>query len=110
VGISLRPKLSPYDRDIARLAVPALGTLVAEPLYVLADTAIVGRLGTTELAGLALATTVLLSVHTLTLFLTYGTTATVARLIGAERESDAAFHGTWHVLRRAADGDRRLVP
>jgi putative MATE family efflux protein len=98
VGISLRPKLSPYDRDIARLAVPALGTLVAEPLYVLADTAIVGRLGTTELAGLALATTVLLSVHTLTLFLTYGTTATVARLIGAERESDAAFQsaqGLW---------------
>ncbi|MEM7272393.1 MAG: MATE family efflux transporter [Actinomycetota bacterium] len=92
---------SPYDRDIARLAVPALGTLVAEPLYVLADTAIVGRLGTDELAGLALATAVLLSVHSLTIFLTYGTTAAVARLVGAEREEEAAFQsvqGLWLAL------------
>lgn len=89
---------SPYDRDIARLAIPALGTLVAEPLYVLADTAIVGRIGTDELAGLALATAVLLSIHAVAIFLTYGTTATVARLIGGERESDAAFQsgqGLW---------------
>ncbi|MEM7322192.1 MAG: MATE family efflux transporter [Actinomycetota bacterium] len=89
---------SPYDRDIARLAVPALGTLVAEPLYVLADTAIVGRIGTDELAGLALATAVLLSVHSIAIFLTYGTTATVARLIGGEREADAAYQsgqGLW---------------
>lgn len=88
----------PADREIGRLAVPALGTLVAEPLYVLADTAIVGRLGTTELAGLALASAVLLSVHALTIFLAYGTTATVARLIGAEREADAAHQsvqGLW---------------
>ena len=88
----------PYDRDIARLAVPALGTLVAEPLYVLADTAIVGRLGTTQLAGLALASAVLLSVHALSLFLTYGTTATVARLIGGGRQDEAAFQsaqGLW---------------
>ncbi len=80
------------------MAVPALGTLIAEPLYVLADTAIVGRLGTNELAGLALASAVLLSVHTLTLFLTYGTTATVARLIGADRQHHAAFQsaqGLW---------------
>ena len=77
---------------------PALGTLVAEPLYVLADTAIVGRLGTDELAGLALATTLLLAVHTLTIFLTYGTTASVARLIGGGRERDAAHQsvqGLW---------------
>jgi putative MATE family efflux protein len=74
---------SPYDREIARLAVPALGALIAEPLYVLADTAIVGHLGTAELAGLALAATVLLSVHGLLIFLAYGTTASVARLIGA---------------------------
>ena len=89
---------SPYDRDIARLAVPALGTLVSEPLYILADTAIVGRLGTQELAGLALATAVLLSVHSIAIFLTYGTTAAVARLIGAERTGEAAFQsvqGLW---------------
>lgn len=89
---------SPHDGDIARLAVPALGTLVAEPLYVLVDTAIVGHLGTDELAGLALATAVLLAAHTLTIFLTYGTTAAVARLIGGERERDAArwsVQGLW---------------
>lgn len=98
MAFSRRPGAHPFDRDIARLAVPALGTLVAEPLYVLADTAIVGRIGTDELAGLALATTVLLSVHALTIFLTYGTTATVARLIGAGRETDAAYQsgqGLW---------------
>ncbi len=98
MGIRWRPTANPYDRDIARLAVPALGTLVAEPLYVLVDTAIVGRLGTEELAGLALATTILLSVHTLTIFLTYGTTAAVARLIGGGRERDAAYQsvqGLW---------------
>ncbi|MGI9597758.1 MAG: MATE family efflux transporter [Acidimicrobiales bacterium] len=98
MGISLGRNPKPYDREIARLAIPALGTLVAEPLYVLADTAIVGRLGTNELAGLALASAVLLSVHTLTLFLAYGTTATVARLIGADRRTDAAFQsvqGLW---------------
>ena len=81
---------SPHDAEIARLAVPALGTLVAEPLYVLADTAIVGRLGTPQLAGLALATTVLLSVHGLMIFLAYGTTAAVSRLLGVDDEPEAA--------------------
>lgn len=90
----LPPLTSPFDREIARLAVPAFGTLVAEPLYVLVDTAIVGRLGTDELAGLALATTVLLSVHSLLLFLAYGTTAAVARLIGAGDEEQAAAKST----------------
>ncbi len=80
---------SDHDRAIARLAIPALGTLVAEPLYVLADTAIVGHLGTSELAGLALATTVLLSVFGLLIFLAYGTTAMVARLIGAGDDETA---------------------
>ena len=45
----------PRDREVLRLALPALGALIAEPLYVLGDTAIVGHLGTTQLAGLALA-------------------------------------------------------
>jgi Na+-driven multidrug efflux pump len=35
---------SRHDREIIRLAVPALGALAAEPLYLLADTAIVGHL------------------------------------------------------------------
>jgi putative MATE family efflux protein len=89
---------SEYDRDIARLAIPAFGTLIAAPLYVLADTAIVGHLGTNELAGLALASTVLLTVHGLMIFLAYGTTAAVARLIGGDREAEAArvsVQGLW---------------
>ena len=97
-GLVARHLRSPYDREIARLAVPALGTLVAEPLYVLADTAIVGRIGTEELAGLALASTVLLSTHALVIFLAYGTTASVARLVGARRDGDAAYQsvqGLW---------------
>lgn len=81
---------SEHDRAIGRLAVPALGTLVAQPLYVLADTAIVGHLGTTELAGLALASTVVLSVHALLIFLAYGTTGVVSRLLGAEHTAAAA--------------------
>ena len=77
---------SPYDREIFRLAVPALGALAAEPLYVLVDTAIVGHLGTTQLASLAIAATVLTTAFTVFNFLTYGTTAQVARLHGAGAE------------------------
>ena len=79
------------DREIARLAVPALGALVAEPLYILADTAVVGHLGTPQLGGLALASQALLTVHALSIFLAYGTTAAVSRLLGAERHGEAAF-------------------
>jgi Na+-driven multidrug efflux pump len=61
------------------LAVPALGALAAEPLYLLADTAMVGHLGTEELAALAIAATLLTGTFTLFNFLTYGTTAQVAR-------------------------------
>ena len=84
---------SPYDREILRLAVPALGALAAEPLYVLVDTAIVGHLGTTQLAALAIAATVMTTAFTVFNFLTYGTTAQVARLHGAGRERDAAHLG-----------------
>ncbi len=84
---------SPYDREILRLAVPALGALAAEPLYVLVDTAIVGHLGTPQLASLAIAATVLSTAFTVFNFLTYGTTAQVARLHGAGREDEAAGIG-----------------
>lgn len=66
------------ERRIVRLAIPALGTLAVEPLYVLVDTAIVGRLGTPQLAGLAIASTVLLTVISLTAALEYGLTPDVA--------------------------------
>ncbi|CAN5646524.1 hypothetical protein BH20ACT17_BH20ACT17_11290 [soil metagenome] len=81
---------SVHDREIALLALPALGALAAEPLYLLVDTAIVGHLGTPQLAALAIAATVLTTVLSLCIFLTYGTTAQVARLHGA---GDAAQAG-----------------
>jgi putative MATE family efflux protein len=80
---------SPHDREILRLALPALGALAAEPLYLLVDTAIVGHLGTPQLAALALAGTLLTGAFTMFNFLTYGTTAQVARYHGAGREEAA---------------------
>jgi MATE family, multidrug efflux pump len=80
---------SAYDREIVLLALPALGALAAEPLYLLADTAIVGHLGTPQLAALALAATILSSLVSLCIFLTYGTTARVTRLHGAGEERAA---------------------
>ena len=80
---------SQYDGEIVRLAVPALGALAAEPLYLLVDTAMVGHLGTDELAALAIAATLLAGTFTLFNFLTYGTTAQVARYHGAGDELTA---------------------
>ena len=80
---------SPYDREILKLALPALGALAAEPLYLLVDTAMVGHLGTEELAALAIAATLLTGAFTLFNFLTYGTTAQVARLSGAAAHAEA---------------------
>ncbi len=74
---------SPYDRQIFRLAVPALGALAAEPLYLLVDTAIVGHLGRSQLAALGIAAAILGSVFAIFNFLQYGTTAQVARAGGA---------------------------
>ena len=81
------------DREIVRLALPALGALAAEPLYVLADTAIVGHLGTPQLGGLAVASTLILSGYGIFIFLAYGTTGSVARLLGAGERDRAAAQG-----------------
>ena len=81
---------SPHDREILRLALPALGALAAEPLYVLVDTAIVGHLGRPQLAALGLAGTVLAGAFAIFNFLTYGTTAVVARASGAGEQERAA--------------------
>jgi len=81
---------SPHDREILRLALPALGALAAEPLYVLADTAIVGHLGRPQIAALGLAGVVLAGSFTIFNFLTYGTTAVVARASGAGEADRAA--------------------
>lgn len=83
----------PLPRQILALAVPALGALVAEPLFLLADTAIIGRLGVVELAGAALGVTVMHTVVGLMIFLAYSTTPAVARLVGAGRETKALAAG-----------------
>lgn len=87
----------PDDREILRLALPALGALVAEPLYILADTAVVGHLGTPQLGGLALASSILLIGHSIFIFLAYGTTARVARLLGADEHRRAAHYAVQSV-------------
>lgn len=69
--------------EILRLAVPAFLTLVVEPLFLLADNAIVGFLGTASLAGLGVASAVLLTAVGVFVFLAYGSTAVVARRVGA---------------------------
>jgi len=90
---SPRRFLSAQDREIFALAVPAFATLLSEPLLLLADSAIVGHLGTTELAGLGLASNVLAFIVGLCVFLAYGTTSTVARRLGAGDRTGALTGG-----------------
>lgn len=78
---SFRPTAE--DARLLKLALLALGNLVAEPLFLLADSAIVGHLGTPQLAGLAAASALLATLTYLCVFLAYGTTAAVGRRIGA---------------------------
>ncbi|MGW2049315.1 MATE family efflux transporter [Streptomyces sp. NPDC001858] len=72
-----------HDREIVALAVPAFGALVAEPLFVMADSAIVGHLGTAQLAGLGVASALLMTAVSVFVFLAYATTAAVARRVGS---------------------------
>jgi putative MATE family efflux protein len=88
-----RLRIGADDRRIAALAIPALGALAAEPLYVLVDTGIVGHLGVSPLAGLALAGGVLSAVVSLCNFLEYGSTPKVGRLFAVGDRSEAAHLG-----------------
>ncbi|MFE9645377.1 MATE family efflux transporter [Streptomyces sp. NPDC006365] len=72
-----------HDREIVALAVPAFGALVVEPLFLLADSAIIGHLGTPQLAGLGVASALLTTAVSIFVFLAYATTAAVARRVGA---------------------------
>lgn len=92
------------DRRIAALALPALGALAAEPLYVLVDTAIVGHLGVDPLAALALAGGVLSAITVLCNFLEYGSTPRVGRLFAAGDRDAAAAIGRQAVLLGVALG------
>jgi putative MATE family efflux protein len=84
---------SPQDGEILRLAVPAFGALVAEPLFLLADSAIVGRIGTVPLGGLGVAGQALATLVGISIFLAYGTTAAVARQLGAGNTQAALRQG-----------------
>lgn len=87
-----RPARS-LNREILALAVPAFATLVAEPILILVDTTIVGHLGTSQLAGLTMAANVIGVLVGLSIFLAYGTTATVARRLGAGDRKGALAGG-----------------
>lgn len=88
-------------RRIAGLAFPALGVLAAEPIYLLLDTAVVGRLGALPLAGLAVGGLILSLVGSQLTFLSYGTTSRSARSFGAGDRAGAVGEGvqaTWLAL------------
>jgi putative MATE family efflux protein len=88
-------------REILRLAVPAFLALIAEPLFLLADSAIIGHLGTAELAGLGVASAALVTGAGIFVFLAYGTTSVVARHLGAGDERaavGAGIDGLWLAL------------
>lgn len=85
--------MSSQDREILRLAVPAFFALVSEPLMLLADSAIVGHLGTPQLAALGVAGTILQTLVGICVFLAYGTTSAVARRIGAGDHKGALAQG-----------------
>ncbi|MFG2671506.1 MATE family efflux transporter [Streptomyces sp. NPDC048445] len=87
------PSRRRHDREIIALAVPAFGALVAEPLFVMVDSAIVGHLGTPQLAGLAVAAALLTTGVSIFVFLAYATTAAVARRVGAGDLSSAIRQG-----------------
>jgi putative MATE family efflux protein len=81
------------DRRIVALAVPAVLSVIADPLYDLTDTAILGHLGRAQLGGAALASAVLTTAYAVFIFLLFGTTAQVARLLGARRHAEATHLG-----------------
>jgi putative MATE family efflux protein len=90
-----------HAREILRLAVPAFGALIAEPLFLLADSAIIGHLGVSQLAGVGLASAVLHTVVGLMVFLAYSTTPAVARAIGhgqLAKALAAGRDGVWLAL------------
>jgi putative MATE family efflux protein len=90
-----------HAREILRLAIPAFGALIAEPLFLLADSAIVGHLGVAQLAGVGLASAVLHTAVGLMVFLAYSTTPAVARAIGdgqLAKALAAGRDGVWLAL------------
>ncbi|WP_209324662.1 MATE family efflux transporter [Brevibacterium renqingii] len=93
--------MAAIDKDILRLALPALGALIAEPIFLLSDTAMVGHLGAGALGSLAIASTILQTVLGLMIFLAYATTPRVAKRMGSGDRAGAitaGFDGIWLAL------------
>ncbi|MDJ1114233.1 MATE family efflux transporter [Microbacterium dauci] len=89
------------NREILRLAVPALGALIAEPMFLIVDAALIGHLGVEPLAGLGIAAAVLQTIVGLMIFLAYSTTPAVARRFGAGDSRSAVsvgIDGLWLAL------------
>ena len=100
---------SPLDREIWRLALPTFATLLAEPLFLIVDTALIGHLGQVPLAGLGIASVVLQTVVGLAVFLAYATTPAVARLVGAGDRRGALRAGVDGIWLAVAVGAVLLV-
>jgi Na+-driven multidrug efflux pump len=102
-----------HDREILALALPAFGALVAEPLFVMVDSAVVGHLGTARLAGLGVAAALLTTAVNVFVFLAYATTAAVARRIGAGDPAAAlrqGIDGIWLALLLGAAVTAAVLP
>ncbi|AJT65771.1 hypothetical protein T261_4114 [Streptomyces lydicus] len=102
-----------HDREIIALALPAFGSLVAEPLFVMVDSAVVGHLGTPQLAGLGVAAALLTTAVSVFVFLAYATTAAVARRVGAGDLSSAirqGMDGIWLALLLGAAVIAAMLP
>ena len=100
-GAATLGRVKALDRDILRLAIPAFGALVAEPLFLLTDTALIGHLGEVPLAGLGIASALLQTAIGLLVFLAYATTPAVARRLGAGDKPGAiraGIDGLWLAL------------
>jgi len=94
-------RLNQLDREIVRLALPALGALAVEPIVSMTDTAFVGRLGAEPLAALGITTALLALFFVVFNFLSYATTPRVARSLGAagrEAALEQAGHALWLAL------------
>ena len=93
-----KPKKTSLTRQVLALALPALGSLIAEPVLRMADSILVGHVGTPDLAGLAIGSTVLTLVVGICVFLAYTTTAVTGRAIGAGKRAEGlrlGIQGMW---------------
>jgi putative MATE family efflux protein len=85
-------------RNLLVLAASAFVVLAAEPLYLLVDTAVIGHLGSRQLAGLGVGAALMALLTIIGTFVEYGTTSRAARWFGAGRTDAAVDEGvqaTW---------------